>query len=85
MRADPDDVEARLAAQLVRRKCRQHLCGGEGCTDPNHRRDEHRTQDHLQMLGLSETLPAVGHEERHAWFDTYAQKPTRGASSGDAR
>lgn len=67
-----DDVEARLAAQLVRRMCCQHECEGRQCTDRNHRRDENLVRDHLQMLGLGEDLDSVSTEERQEWFANYA-------------
>jgi hypothetical protein len=71
------DVEARLAAQLVRRMCCQHDCKGDRCIDLHHRRDENLVEDHLAMLGLKGELPPVSSEERHEWFEEYAKAPVR--------
>lgn len=73
MRADEQDIEARLAAQLVRKVCCQHTCAGAQCVDPNHRRDENFVRDQLQMLGLGENLTPVSTEERHKWIETYTK------------
>ncbi len=47
------DVEAR-AIQVIRAQCDQHDCQGVTCAHRNHRRDQHFTEDHLAMLGLTE-------------------------------
>jgi hypothetical protein len=75
--AEREDLEQRLAALMVRRFTRQHVCerlGGGPCTHPDHARDVHYMSTMLDVLGLSQEYPQVGDEERAGYNHVVAQE-----------
>lgn len=47
-----EDEVTRHVARVVASRCIEHKHEKSECQDANHRRDVHRLDDHLQMLGI---------------------------------
>lgn len=64
------DIERRMAAMKVRRRCNEHDCQAPKagtCNHPNHRQKVHGALEVLEMLGLDPAYPAYTEAEKKAW------------------
>lgn len=80
---EADDIQRRMAAMKIRRRCNKHECTTPktgSCDHPNHRRDNDSllSEDDeypgvLIILGLDTAYPACTEKEQAAWLKWLGQ------------